>query len=66
MPSALTELPSPPTWSADVVEDIVDDILGKDMDEFFDDFEIPEEMIRQETNLEDDDVFGDLLEQMIA
>ena len=59
------QFPSPPTWSADAVEDIVDDILGKDMDEFFDDFEFPEENILQDTNLEDDDVFGDLLEQMI-
>eukprot|EP00529_Nitzschia_sp_RCC80_P021386 CAMPEP_0113496492 /NCGR_PEP_ID=MMETSP0014_2-20120614/30149_1 /TAXON_ID=2857 /ORGANISM="Nitzschia sp." /LENGTH=387 /DNA_ID=CAMNT_0000390415 /DNA_START=140 /DNA_END=1303 /DNA_ORIENTATION=- /assembly_acc=CAM_ASM_000159 len=66
MPTGQQQFPSPPTWSADAVEDIVDDILGKDMDEFFDDFEFPEENILQDTNLEDDDVFGDLLDQMIA
>ena len=66
MPEQQQQFPSPATWSADAVEDIVDDILGKDMDEFFDDFEFPEENILQDTNLEDDNVFGDLLEQMIA
>jgi hypothetical protein len=65
-PPTVQQLPSQPSWSNDEVNDLVDDMLGADMDSFFDDFEFPEETVLQETNLEDDNIFGELLEQMIA
>jgi hypothetical protein len=43
----------------------VDDLLEKEADAFFDDFDFPDEKI-DSLDIEDDAVFGDLLEQMIA
>lgn len=41
----------------------VDELLSSEADAFFDDFEFPDDFGPE---IEDDQVFGDLLEQMIA
>eukprot|EP00339_Tiarina_fusa_P027424 CAMPEP_0117056052 /NCGR_PEP_ID=MMETSP0472-20121206/38886_1 /TAXON_ID=693140 ORGANISM="Tiarina fusus, Strain LIS" /NCGR_SAMPLE_ID=MMETSP0472 /ASSEMBLY_ACC=CAM_ASM_000603 /LENGTH=326 /DNA_ID=CAMNT_0004772343 /DNA_START=103 /DNA_END=1083 /DNA_ORIENTATION=- len=41
----------------------VDELLASEADSFFEDFDFPEEIGAE---IEDDDVFGDMLEQMIA
>jgi len=53
--------PSAGNWSIQGV----DALLQKEADTFFQDFEFPEEQV-DSANVEDDAVFGDLLEQMIA
>ena len=41
----------------------MDSLLASEADAFFDDFDFPEDIGNE---IEDDDVFGDMLEQMIA